>query len=77
MAGVTAAVGVADHLVGGPRTPAEPAQVTETHAAALYRVLRLFATRGLFEEDAEGRFRLAEAGGRCIRTRPCPYGRRC
>ncbi|MCA6095561.1 SAM-dependent methyltransferase [Streptomyces sp. SCA3-4] len=57
-----AAVGVADHLGDGPRTPGELAKATGTDAASLHRVLRLLATRGLFEEDAEGRFRLTEAG---------------
>ncbi|MGW1073139.1 methyltransferase [Streptomyces sp. NPDC002537] len=57
-----ASVGVADHLAQGPRTPAELAEATGTDPVSLRRVLRLLSTRGLFEEDDEGRFRLTEAG---------------
>lgn len=58
---------VADHLSEGPRAPAELAAATETDPAALTRVLRLLATRGLFGEDEQGRFRL-EAAGRALRS---------
>ncbi|MES5825003.1 methyltransferase [Streptomyces sp. RG80] len=57
-----AAVGVADHLTDGPRSPAELAAATGTDARNLYRVLRLLATRGIVAEDPEGRFRLMPAG---------------
>ncbi|MEU7136663.1 methyltransferase [Streptomyces sp. NPDC046261] len=57
-----AEVGVADHLTAGPRTPADLAKATGTDADSLHRVLRLLATRGLFEEDDQGRFRLTRAG---------------
>lgn len=57
-----AAVGVADHLTDGPRTPSDLAKATGTDARSLHRVLRLLATRGLFEEDGEGRFHLTETG---------------
>ncbi|MBW4718759.1 methyltransferase [Saccharothrix obliqua] len=57
-----AEVGVADHLAGGPRAAAELAELTGTDADNLFRVLRLLATRGLFEQDERGRFRLTEAG---------------
>ncbi|NNN33731.1 SAM-dependent methyltransferase [Streptomyces sp. S3(2020)] len=62
-----AAVGVADHLTGAPRSPAELAEVTATDARNLYRVLRLLATRGIVAEDTEGRFRLT-ATGDALRT---------
>ncbi|MFE2869592.1 methyltransferase [Embleya sp. NPDC059259] len=57
-----AAVGVADHLTEGPRDAAELARLTGTETRNLYRVLRLLATRGLFEQDDRGRFRLTPAG---------------
>lgn len=57
-----AAVGVADHLADRPLGAAELAELTGTEARNLYRVLRLLATRGLFEEDGQGRFRLTAAG---------------
>ncbi|WP_078868842.1 methyltransferase [Streptomyces sp. NRRL B-1347] len=62
-----ALVRVADHLAEGPRAPAELAAATATDPAALTRVLRLLATRGLFGEDAQGRFRL-EAAGQALRS---------
>ncbi|MFE3203716.1 methyltransferase [Embleya sp. NPDC059237] len=57
-----AAVGVADHLADGPLDVAELARLTGTREQNLYRLLRLLATRGLFEEDDRGRFRLTPAG---------------
>ncbi|MGK5730440.1 methyltransferase [Streptomyces sp. URMC 124] len=69
-----AAVGVADHAADGPRTPAELAAATGTHEPSLRRVLRLLATRGLFEEDGRGRFRLTEAGDALRSDAPVPVG---
>ncbi|WP_240528760.1 methyltransferase [Streptomyces humi] len=66
-----AVVGVADHLADGPRTAAELARATRTDARSLYRVLRLLATRGVFEEDAVGRFRLTAAGDALRTDAPC------
>ncbi|MEU6380791.1 ArsR family transcriptional regulator [Streptomyces sp. NPDC046909] len=57
-----AAVGVADHLADGPRSPDELASATGTDAGNLYRVLRLLATRGVVAEDPEGGFRLTPLG---------------
>ncbi|MFI6644639.1 methyltransferase [Streptomyces sp. NPDC050504] len=62
-----AVVRVADHMSDEPRTPAELAAASGTDAQALTRVLRLLATRGLFGEDGEGRFRL-EPAGRALRS---------
>ncbi|WP_089106478.1 methyltransferase [Streptomyces hyaluromycini] len=66
-----AVVGVADHLAHGPRTPAQLAEATGTDPQNLYRVLRLLATRGVFEEDAGGRFRLTAAGDALRTDAPC------
>ncbi|RPE45875.1 O-methyltransferase [Streptomyces sp. Ag109_O5-1] len=68
---VAAVVGVADHLAGGPRTAAELAEATRTDARSLYRVLRLLATRGIFVEDAGGRFRLTSVGDTLRSDAPC------
>ncbi|MER7050578.1 methyltransferase [Streptomyces jumonjinensis] len=67
-----AATGVADHLAAGPRTPAELAAASGVDAGNLRRVLRLLATRGLFAEDAEGRFGLTEAGEALRSDAPVP-----
>ncbi|MFD8290081.1 methyltransferase [Streptomyces lavendulae] len=58
---------IPDHLADGPRTAEELAARTGTDAAALRRLLRLLAVRGLFREDERGAFRLEESG-RPLRT---------
>ena len=49
---------VADHLVDGPRTPAELAAAIGCDATALYRLLRCTAAVGVFRERADGAFEL-------------------
>jgi hypothetical protein len=51
-----AEAGVADHLDGEPRAVSDLAASTGTDAGALYRVLRLLATHGVFEEHDGRRF---------------------
>jgi O-methyltransferase domain len=51
-----------DCLVEGPRTAEEIAQITATHAPALYRVMRSLASLRFFAEDAEHRFALRPLG---------------
>lgn len=53
---VAAEFGIADHLDNDPRGVDELASVTRTHADSLYRVLRLLATFGVFEEHEGRRF---------------------
>jgi hypothetical protein len=53
---VAAEFGIADHLDNEPRGVDELASITTTHADSLYRVLRLLATVGVFEEHAGRRF---------------------
>lgn len=55
---VAADLGLADHLAGGPRTCADLAERTGTHAGSLLRLLRALAARGVFVEEANGRFAL-------------------
>ena len=43
---------VADHLASGPTTVAELAKASGANEDALYRVLRLLASLGIFEEVA-------------------------
>jgi hypothetical protein len=54
--GVAAQLGIVDHLTGGPRTAADLAESTGTHAPSLYRLLRALASLDVLSEDAEGRF---------------------
>ncbi|PRD44940.1 methyltransferase [Phyllobacterium phragmitis] len=58
---VAALLGVADHLADGPKTVEELARATDTNALKLYRVLRLLATRGVFQENEDGRIALTTA----------------
>jgi predicted O-methyltransferase YrrM len=59
---VAAKLGVADCLRDGPRSSDELAQATGTHAPSLYRLLRVLASRGVFEEVTDGRFGLTPLG---------------
>lgn len=58
---VAAKLRVADRLAAGPRSVADLAAETGTHAPSLYRVLRALAGVGVFAEDADGRFRQTPA----------------
>ena len=59
---VAATLGLADLLNSGPKAAAELAVATETHPAALYRLMRALAAIGVFEEDEVGRFALTTVG---------------
>ena len=59
---LAAALKLPDCLVEGPRTAEEIAQITATHAPALYRVMRTLASLRFFVEDAEHRFALRPLG---------------
>jgi hypothetical protein len=54
--GVAAQLGIVDHLAAGPRTAADLAAATGTHAPSLYRLLRALASLDVLTEDGEGRF---------------------
>jgi ubiquinone/menaquinone biosynthesis C-methylase UbiE len=55
---VAVELGIADLLSDGPRTVADLAEASKTHAPSLYRVLRLLASEGVFAEADDGRFEL-------------------
>jgi hypothetical protein len=58
---VAAQLNIADLLTNGPRRVADLAERTGTHAPSLYRLLRYLASRGIFIEDADGRFSLTSS----------------
>jgi SAM-dependent methyltransferase len=60
--GVVARLGVADHLGDGPRQSDELAQMVGADPDALYRLLRLLASLGVFVEAAPGSFGLTPLG---------------
>ena len=47
---------VADHLAAGPKTVAELAKASGANEDALYRILRLLASLGIFDEAAPRKF---------------------
>jgi SAM-dependent methyltransferase len=51
-----AKLGVADLVADAPKSVAELAAATETHAPSLYRVMRALASVGIFAQDADARF---------------------
>jgi hypothetical protein len=59
---VAAQLGLADHLADGPKTAAELAQPTHTHAKSLRRLMRTLASLGILSEDADHRFELTPLG---------------
>jgi SAM-dependent methyltransferase len=63
---VAARLGIADHLASGPRTADELAAECAAHAPSLRRLLRLLASRGVFEEREDGRFALTPLSD-CLR----------
>src|SRR4051812_17039911 len=60
--GVVALLGVADQLGEGPRGSDELARAVGADPQALYRVLRLLASLGVFAEPAPGSFALTPLG---------------
>ncbi|MDQ3179191.1 MAG: acetylserotonin O-methyltransferase [Acidobacteriota bacterium] len=53
---VAAKLFIADHLKDSAKTVEELAQLTETHAPSLYRLMRALTSVGVFRQDAENRF---------------------
>ena len=70
---VAAELGIADLLAKGERSADELSQATHTNADALYRVMRLLASEGVFREVSPrrfaqtGRWRHAHLRGRGVR----------
>jgi hypothetical protein len=60
-------LGVPDLLASGPRHFTDLAEATGTHAPSLNRVLRLLASGGVLEEQANGSFALTPLGD-CLRA---------
>jgi hypothetical protein len=57
-----AKLGIADHLAGGPRSAAELAGTTRTHAPSLHRLMRTLAGLGILTEREGQRFALTPMG---------------
>src|SRR5260370_15632809 len=61
MVHLAARLGIPDQLADGPKTGAELAAATKTHADSLYRVLRTLAGMGVFAVEEDLHFRLTPA----------------
>jgi len=57
-----AKLGLADHLAAGPKSAAELAATTRTHAPALHRLMRTLASLGVLTERDGQRFALTPLG---------------
>lgn len=57
-----AKLGLADHLADGPKSAAELAEPTQTHAPSLHRLMRALAGLGVLCEDDNHRFELTALG---------------
>jgi hypothetical protein len=57
-----AKLGLADHLADGPRSAADLAPATGTHAPSLHRFMRTLAGLGILAEDQARRFALTSLG---------------
>lgn len=55
---VAAQLSIADHLVGGSLSLDELSEATAADAGALFRIMRVLLTRGVFGEDDKGRYHL-------------------
>lgn len=64
---VAAKLGIADLLKEHPKTAAELAIATDTHADSLYRLLRALASLGIFAETEPGWFTLTPIA-ECLQT---------
>jgi hypothetical protein len=62
---VAAKLGISDLLADGPRSSADLAQVTRTHAPSLYRILRLLAALNVLREQPPRQFALTALGSGC------------
>ena len=59
---VAAQLELADHLASGPKSAAELAGATRTHARSLHRLMRTLASFGVLSEGDDSRFALTPLG---------------
>lgn len=67
---IAANLGLADLLKDGPKSVQELAQLTDTHAPSLYRLLRCFASAGIFVETEPNIFAQTEISQALRSDRP-------
>lgn len=65
-------LGIPDLLAAGKHSANDMAAATATNADALYRVMRLLASEGVFNETSPGHFELTETGAALRSDRPGP-----
>jgi hypothetical protein len=64
---VAACLRIADHLGDSARSIDDLAAISNSHAAPLYRLLRVLAAAGVLQEDGDRRFQLTTIG-ECLRS---------
>ncbi|MBB4892329.1 hypothetical protein FHS39_001340 [Streptomyces olivoverticillatus] len=57
---VAARLGIADQLADGPKTPAELAELTDSHPDGVLYLLRVLGIVGAFKENEDGTFELTD-----------------
>ncbi|MFC2154925.1 methyltransferase [Acidobacteriota bacterium] len=62
-----AELGIADMLVNGPKSIAELARISKTHALSLYRMMRALSSVGIFTETGDKQFELTPMA-ECLKT---------
>ena len=65
-----AELGIADLVTEGPRSIADLAEATGSHAPSLYRLLRALAAHGVFEDIQEQRFAQTRLSATLTSTHP-------
>src|SRR5258708_9919918 len=67
---VAAEIKVADHMIDGPKNIQLLAQKTTMNTDALYRLLRLLASYGIFSHDTSNNFSLTPLAQQLVSTDP-------
>ena len=67
---IVAKLGLPDLLQSGPKTVAELAEATGTHAPSLYRILRALTSAGIFKKESDDRFALTPLSETLITNAP-------
>ena len=67
---IAAKLGIADLLQSGPKTVAELAEATGTHAPSLYRIMRALTSAGVFKRENDDRFALTPLSETLVTNAP-------
>lgn len=71
---VAARLGIADHLLDGPKTAEALAAAVQAHPGAVYRMMRALSGLGVFREEPTGTFALGRTGKYLCKSAPNEIG---